>query len=66
MGGIKAAAEYESLLMTRFPKYHDNKARYLTALTRMGPQTIAHLAIIFFIIIGNIAYQILRRQKQAR
>ncbi len=67
MGGIKAAAEYETLLLARFPEYSgSNKARYQTALTRMGPQTIAHLAIIFFIVIGNIAYQILRRQKQSR
>jgi len=65
MGGIKAAAEYEALMMEGYPKFAENKARYLTALTRMGPQTVAHLAIIFFIVAGNVAYQIMRRRKGA-
>jgi hypothetical protein len=65
MGGIKAAAEYEALVMDGYPKFKENRARYLTALTRMGPQTVAHLAIIFFILTGNIAFQVLRRRKPA-
>jgi len=55
MGGLKAAAEYESLIMAGYPeKYGDRKM--FTGLKRMGPQTFAHLVIILFIIIGNIAF----------
>jgi len=64
MGGIKAAAEYEALLVERYPKFAGQRA-YQTALIRMGPQTVAHLAIILFIIVGNVTYQILRRRKGA-
>lgn len=64
MGGIKAAAEYESLMKTRFPeKYED--IELLSALKRMGPQTVTHLAIVFFIILGNVTFTILRKQRQA-
>ena len=62
MGGIKAGAEYEQLLIEKYPKFAENKRRYTTALIRMGPQTVTHLAIIFFIILGNVTYQILRRR----
>lgn len=65
MGGIKAGAEYEQLLITAYPKFKENRRRYTTALIRMGPQTVTHLAIIFFIIVGNVAYQILRRRQGA-
>lgn len=64
MGGIKAAAEYEALMKERFPEKYANKD-YLTALTRMGPQTVTHLAIVFFIILGNITFTILRRHRAA-
>jgi len=63
MGGIKAGAEYEQLLIGAYPQFKEDKRRYTTALIRMGPQTVTHLAIIFFIIVGNIAYQILRRHR---
>lgn len=63
MGGIKAAAEYEKLLWQDYPKFRTDKARYQTARTRMGPQTVAHLSIVFFIIVGNITFQILRRRR---
>ncbi len=63
MGGIKAAAEYEALLLSAYPQFRTDKARFQTALTRMGPQTVTHLAIIFFIVVGNVAYQILRRRR---
>ena len=66
MGGIKAAAEYEALLLDAYPQFRGNKARFQTALTRMGPQTVAHLSIIFFIVLGNITFQILRRHGRQR
>lgn len=66
MGGIKAAAEFEALVIDAYPKFKENKARYLTALTRMGPQTVTHLAIIFFIVLGNVTFQIMRKRQQAK
>ncbi len=62
MGGIKSAAEYEALLKERHPKFDD--LRFLTALVRMGPQTVTHLVIIFFIVLGNVTFTILRRHRQ--
>ena len=62
MGGIKAAAEYEALLVAGHPAFAE-QPRYLTASIRMGPQTIAHLTIILFIIMGNVTFQILRRRR---
>ncbi|MBD3237864.1 MAG: hypothetical protein GF330_14290 [Candidatus Eisenbacteria bacterium] len=64
MGGIKAAAEFEALVAEAYPKFQEDKDRFLTALVRMGPQTVTHLAIIFFIVLGNITFQILRRKRQ--
>jgi hypothetical protein len=64
MGGIKAAAEYEALLLEAYPKFRGDKSRFQTALTRMGPQTVTHLAIIAFIIVGNVTFQILRRRQK--
>ncbi len=66
MGGIKAAAEYEALLLDAYPQFRGDKSRFQTALTRMGPQTVAHLSIIFFIVVGNITFQILRRHGRQR
>ncbi len=53
MGGIKGAAEYESLLRNNYPKY---KQMSSPALQMMGPQAIAHIVIMLFIIIGNITF----------
>ena len=55
LGGLKAAAEYESLLMKNYPDRYRDPAEF-KGMKRMGPQTFAHLIIILFIIIGNIAY----------
>lgn len=50
LGGLKGAAEYESL------------TAYAGAATRrMDSQSVAHLVIIIFIIFANISYFILRR-----
>lgn len=71
MGGIKGAAEYEELLdrleeslgtyEARMAGLSLNKRHTLEkdrrkARRAMNPQSIAHLVIIFFIIIGNITY----------
>ncbi len=60
MGGLQGAAEYEAALVARYPQY---QATSTQAIQRMGPQTVAHLVIIGFIIIGNIAYLAGGREK---
>lgn len=61
LGGVKGAAEYESYLMERYPRFRDSDT---PAIIMMGPQTLAHMVIMAFIIIGNIAY-FLNRRKEA-
>lgn len=65
MGGLKAAAEYESLLIEAFPDDYGDASEF-AGIRRMGPQTLAHLVIIFFIIVGNIAYFATRGSSGAR
>lgn len=60
LGGIKGAAEYESELMRRYPRF---KASPTPGIKMMGPQTLAHLIIIAFIVIGNISFFISRRKR---
>ncbi len=52
LGGLKGAAEYELLV---------NKPGFATK--GMDAQSVAHLIIIFFILIGNIGYFATRKQK---
>jgi hypothetical protein len=53
MGGLQGAAEYEAALVKGYPEY---EARSQEAIKRMGPQTVAHLVIIAFIVLGNVAF----------
>ncbi|NNF06736.1 MAG: hypothetical protein HKN21_08245 [Candidatus Eisenbacteria bacterium] len=53
MGGLQGAAEYEAALVKAYPKYTESSRQ---AIKNMGPQTVAHLVIIAFIVIGNLAY----------
>lgn len=62
LAGIKGAAEYEQLLLERYPQLDRPHCR--VALERMGPQTVAHLAIIFFILLGNGLYLVRRRREE--
>ena len=64
LGGLQGAAEYEAALVTQYPQYQ-GKANCAQAVQLMGPQTVAHLVIIAFVIIGNIAF-FGERRKQAR
>lgn len=58
LGGMKGAAEYEQLVEDR---YHvDGRMR---ASEGMGSQSAAHLAIMAFVILGNVAYFASRRGK---
>ncbi|MDI6808727.1 MAG: hypothetical protein QME66_07075 [Candidatus Eisenbacteria bacterium] len=53
MGGLQGAAEYEATLVTKYPQFIATSEQ---AVKLMGPQTVAHLVIISFVIIGNIAF----------
>ena len=61
MGGMKGAAEYEAALITRYPQYAE---REHFGIFRMGPQAVAHMVIIFFIIVGNITFFMDRRRQK--
>lgn len=63
MGGLQGAAEYEVALVSKYPQY---KARSEQAIQLMGPQTVAHLVIIAFVIVGNIAFFAERRRNRGR
>ncbi len=57
-GGMKGAAEYETILAKngyRLPSLDATKA--------MDAQSLGHLFIMLFIIVGNIGFMIMRRQK---
>ncbi len=56
VGGMKGAAEYEQL--TGF-----KEKKHLVATRKMDIQSFAHLAIILFVILGNIAYFASRGKK---
>lgn len=62
LGGIKGAAEYESALIHAYPQFASQDT---PGLRMMGPQTLAHVVIIAFIIFGNVAYFVGRRKEEA-
>lgn len=61
MGGLQGAAEYEAALVQSYPQYTESS---VNAVKLMGPQTIAHLVIIFFVLVGNTAYFLQKRQEK--
>lgn len=60
LGGVKGAAEYESALKAKYPRFKDSTS---PAIVMMGPQTVAHIVIISFIIIGNLLFFLSRRKR---
>ena len=52
MAALKGAAEYEAALAERYP---DRVPAAMRASKGMGPQAVAHLVIVFFILLGNSA-----------
>lgn len=60
LGGLKGASEYEAALAERYPE-HDVPRR---AGRAMGPQTVAHVLILVFLVLGNLGY--LRRRPHRR
>jgi hypothetical protein len=67
MGGLQGAAELQAALGKKYPEYTEYvkaSAGSVNAVQNMGPQTIAHLVIIFFVIIGNVGFFIQQRRKK--
>jgi hypothetical protein len=66
MGGLKAASEYETLLLDNYGRTDEFPEGYdtddFTAMKRMGPQTVAHIVILLLILVGNIAFFVTRGQ----
>jgi hypothetical protein len=60
LGGIKGAAEYESALVHQYNDRFANVDK--PGLRMMGPQTLAHVVIMAFIVLGNISYFVARRR----
>jgi hypothetical protein len=50
--GLKGASEYESALIAGGTELDKN---FLRAISKMGPQTFAHLVIILLLLLGNIS-----------
>jgi hypothetical protein len=61
MGGLQGAAEYEAALVAKYPQY---RAQSSQATLMMGPQTVAHVVIILFIVLGNVSYFLERRARK--
>lgn len=64
LGAIKGAAEYEQALIDKYPEV-GKIARAREGLRRMGPQLVAHLLMVFLIILGNVIFFV-DRQRGAR
>lgn len=63
LGAIKGAAEYESLVVTKYLSIQPER-KYLEGKRRMGPQLIAHLLMIGLIVLGNVIFFLQRRAGQ--
>ena len=63
LAGMKGAAEYEELLEQRMVRNGMDWHLRRKGTEAMSSQAAAHLAIMAFIIIGNIAYFVTRRRK---
>jgi len=68
MGGLKGASEYEKLLLERYPRYRGvyQRAGGYTATKGMDVQSIVHVIIIAFIIMGNVVALGARRAARRR
>lgn len=59
MGGLKGAAEYETALQAGHPEFQQRTRR---ATEGMGPQAVAHVVIIGFVLLGNLGLLLTRRR----
>ncbi len=64
LAGMKGAAEYEQLVDERMKKNGMDWALRNRGTEAMSSQTAAHLAIMAFILIGNIAFFATRRRRK--
>jgi hypothetical protein len=62
LGGIKGAAEYESELKKTYPDRFGDMPT--PGIYMMGPQTLAHLVVMAFIVIGNLSFFFGKRKKR--
>ncbi len=60
LGGIKGAAEYESEMKKNYPRFADMPT---PGVNMMGPQTLAHMVVMAFIIIGNLSFFFAKKRK---
>jgi hypothetical protein len=66
LGGLKGAAEYEKLVMDRYPAIKAiTSAQTYYAAKGWDVQSLVYNLIIVFIVIGNIAYFVARRRGEA-
>jgi hypothetical protein len=63
LGGVKGAAEYEQELVRTHERFADMAT---PGLRMMGPQTLAHVVIMAFIVIGNIAFFVSKRREESK
>lgn len=63
LAGMKGAAEYEQLVANRMAATNEEWGLRNRGIEAMSSQTAAHLAIMAFIIIGNIAFFASKRRK---
>jgi hypothetical protein len=63
LAGMRGAAEYEQLLADKLAATGSSLSLRRKATEAMSSQTAAHLAIILFIVFGNIGYFVTRRRK---
>ena len=61
MGGLQGAAEYEAALISKYPRYEERSSE---AILLMGPQTVAHVVILVFVVLGNVAFLLERRARK--
>ncbi|HDQ99513.1 MAG TPA: hypothetical protein ENN51_04420 [candidate division WOR-3 bacterium] len=64
LAGMKGAAEYEELVEQKMVAEGKDWGLRRRATEAMSSQTAAHLAIMLFIIVGNVAFFATRRRKQ--
>lgn len=62
LGAIKGAAEYEQAIINAYPEQLRDNNDAKEGLRRMGPQLVAHLLMIFLIILGNVIFFTQKRQ----
>lgn len=65
MGGLQGAAEYETALLKGYPRLRTFEDRIIAAATsKMGPQTVAHIMIVLFVLIGNASMFAAKRRRR--